>query len=152
MRRDGTTRQNIGSRLGPGILRSLQELEDQAAFDLAYVDYPSHAWVCPRGDARGGEVRDVVIVGGGMGGMAVAFLLMRHRILNIQVIDRNPQGLEGPWLTYARMAKLRTPKELVGPDCGLSEPFVPKLAVDAARGPMHGGKWGQRRVRCGWTI
>jgi cation diffusion facilitator CzcD-associated flavoprotein CzcO len=31
------------------------------------------------------------------------------------VLDRSPAGSEGPWVTYARMDTLRSPKQLVGP-------------------------------------
>lgn len=96
----------------------LTELEERVRRDLAYVDYPAHEWVVRRTLAGGEPVRDVAIVGAGMSGLSLAFLLMRERILNIVVIDRSPPGLEGPWLTYARMDELRTPKEMVGPDCG----------------------------------
>ena len=33
-------------------------------------------------------------------------------------LDENPAGREGPWITYARMETLRTPKIFVGPDLG----------------------------------
>jgi hypothetical protein len=34
---------------------------------------------------------------------------------NTRVLDRSPAGFEGPWLTYARMETLRSPKQLTGP-------------------------------------
>ena len=34
-------------------------------------------------------------------------------------LDENPAGLEGPWVTYARMVTLRTPKALTGLDYGM---------------------------------
>lgn len=96
----------------------LHALESRVRRDLDYVDYPAHAWVIPRLHASGAPIHDVVIVGAGMSGLSVAFLLMRARILNIVAIDRSAPGHEGPWLSYARMEELRTPKEMVGPDCG----------------------------------
>lgn len=33
---------------------------------------------------------------------------------NVVVLDENPEGLEGPWVTYARMVTLRTNKALTG--------------------------------------
>ena len=62
---------------------------------------------------------DVAIVGGGMCGLAAAFALRRLGISNITHVDRRAEGLEGPWLTYARMNTLRSPKHLTGPAMGL---------------------------------
>jgi cation diffusion facilitator CzcD-associated flavoprotein CzcO len=44
---------------------------------------------------------------------------MRERVTNILVLDRNPQGKEGPWITFARMVTLRTPKMVTGLDFGM---------------------------------
>ena len=46
---------------------------------------------------------DVLIVGAGQGGQAVAAMLLRERVDNILVIDRAPRGAEGPWRPFARM-------------------------------------------------
>jgi hypothetical protein len=35
-------------------------------------------------------------------------------VTNVLVLDENPAGLEGPWVTYARMVTLRTNKALTG--------------------------------------
>jgi cation diffusion facilitator CzcD-associated flavoprotein CzcO len=35
------------------------------------------------------------------------------------MVDRAPRGREGPWLTYARMRTLRSPKDYTGPDLDL---------------------------------
>ena len=35
------------------------------------------------------------------------------------MFDRSPEGKEGPWVTYARMETLRSPKQLAGPAFGL---------------------------------
>lgn len=55
-----------------------------------------------------------------MCGLAAAFALRRMGIANIRHIDRRPAGLEGPWLTYARMQTLRSPKHLTGPALGMA--------------------------------
>ncbi|MBU6420251.1 MAG: SidA/IucD/PvdA family monooxygenase, partial [Proteobacteria bacterium] len=47
------------------------------------------------------------------------FGLMREKVGNILVVDENPAGREGPWVTYARMVTLRTPKHLISVDLGL---------------------------------
>jgi hypothetical protein len=36
------------------------------------------------------------------------------QVTNVLVLDENPAGLEGPWVTYARMVTLRTNKALTG--------------------------------------
>lgn len=36
------------------------------------------------------------------------------QVTNVCVLDENPEGLEGPWVTYARMWTLRTNKSLTG--------------------------------------
>lgn len=41
------------------------------------------------------------------------------QVTNVFVLDENPEGLEGPWVTYARMVTLRTNKALTGPDMGV---------------------------------
>ncbi len=104
----------------------LAGLEARVASDLAYVDYPRRSWVVPRQHPDGLPVHDVVIVGAGINGLAVAFGLLRERITNITVLDRAPEGLEGPWLTFARMRGLRTDRNLVGPDLGLPSLSFPE--------------------------
>ena len=40
-------------------------------------------------------------------------------IANVRILDAGDAGREGPWLTFARMKTLRSPKHLVGPALGL---------------------------------
>ncbi|WGD53588.1 NAD(P)/FAD-dependent oxidoreductase [Bradyrhizobium sp. CB1650] len=69
---------------------------------------------------REGIDHNVVIVGGGQSGSAFAFALRRAGIGKVAVIDAAKNGaVSGPWLTSARMHKLRTPKSLSGPELGL---------------------------------
>jgi cation diffusion facilitator CzcD-associated flavoprotein CzcO len=86
--------------------------------ELALFEYPLLDWVRPVRGPNREPVHNVVIVGGGQAGLAVAFGLMRERISGVVVLDENPDGLEGPWITYARMITLRTLKFLTGPDFG----------------------------------
>ncbi len=62
---------------------------------------------------------DVLIVGGGQTGVALAFALRRAGIGNVSVIDSSRDGQEGVWLTCARMDTLRSAKTLPGPELGL---------------------------------
>lgn len=98
--------------------RTLPELEAQIRRDLELLQYPTRAWVPPR--RVGGEaVRDVVIVGGGQNGVAIAFALRREGVEDIALYDRAAPEKVGPWQSYARMRTLRTPKHVTGPDQGL---------------------------------
>lgn len=96
----------------------LSELEARLARDLQDLCYPPANWVPPR-TQNGEPVADAVIVGGGMCGLVAWLALSRAGIQNVRIIDRNPQGREGPWVTYARMETLRSPKTLTGPASGL---------------------------------
>ncbi|WP_226781226.1 NAD(P)-binding domain-containing protein [Oceaniglobus trochenteri] len=91
----------------------LPALEARLKSDLECLCYPGKSWV-PRREG----VRDVVIIGGGMCGLVAWLGLRTGGIDNIRILDRNPEGREGPWLTYARMETLRSPKTLTGPAFG----------------------------------
>jgi cation diffusion facilitator CzcD-associated flavoprotein CzcO len=95
----------------------LAGLEARLQRDLADLCYPPPNWV-PAADPAAGPVSDVVIVGAGMCGMVAWFALARAGIRNVRIIDRAPAGREGPWVTYARMETLRSPKALTGPAMG----------------------------------
>lgn len=105
--------------------RNLLELEQRAAFELECLAYPSRPWVKAR--RRDGQpVLDVLIVGGGQSGITIAFRLLRERVINIRVLDRSHAGRAGPWITFARMHTLRTPKDVTGPELG-----IPSLSARA---------------------
>ncbi|MBX9690177.1 MAG: NAD(P)/FAD-dependent oxidoreductase [Candidatus Obscuribacterales bacterium] len=100
-------------------LSAQKALEEAVKRDLDLLDYPRREWVISRESSSGQKILDVLIIGAGQGGLASAFGLMREKVKNILVVDQNPQGEEGPWLTFARMHTLRTPKYLTGPDLGI---------------------------------
>ena len=58
-------------------------------------------------------------IGAGQCGLVVGHGPWRERIRNIALFDAAAPGAEGPWVTFARMAALRTPKHLTGTDLGL---------------------------------
>lgn len=97
---------------------SLPELERRVRDDLACLCYPPANWVVPTPLAE--PVHDVVVIGGGMCGLVTGFALIGAGIRNIRIFDRSEPGLEGPWLTYARMETLRSPKQLTGPAYGMA--------------------------------
>jgi FAD-dependent urate hydroxylase len=106
---DGLNKRNGLARLG---LRVKQ--------DLVNLCYPGKDWV-PQPEGRlPKDYSDVVIIGAGMCGLAAYFALRRGGMRNIRILDRSPRGVEGPWLKYARMETLRSPKHLLGPASGLS--------------------------------
>lgn len=110
----------------------LSALEQRLRQDLDWLGWPAKDWVPPR-THQGQPVRDVVIVGAGMCGLAAAGALKGLGLSNIALLDRAPAGREGPWVTYARMETLRSPKQLTGPALGL-----PALTFRAWYEAQHG--------------
>jgi cation diffusion facilitator CzcD-associated flavoprotein CzcO len=111
---------------------TIVELEADIARDLALIAHPRAPWLQPK-TCGGAPVLDVLLIGAGQSAMAVAFALLRDKVTNILCIDRAPAGLEGPWMTYARMHTLRSWKDQTGPDL-----FVPSLTYQA----WHEAQWG----------
>jgi cation diffusion facilitator CzcD-associated flavoprotein CzcO len=91
-------------------------LEAQVRDDLAKTSHPSAPWLEPKRAPDGQPALDVLIVGGGQSGLTIAFGLKRSQVTNILIIDKAGEGKEGPWLSYARMHTLRSPKDFTGPD------------------------------------
>ena len=97
----------------------LSALERRLRQDLTRLNHPPADWVPPT--YRDGErVLDVAVVGGGMCGLVAAFALIHGGMTNVRLFDRSPAGFEGPWVTYARMETLRSPKHLTGPAYGVA--------------------------------
>jgi cation diffusion facilitator CzcD-associated flavoprotein CzcO len=95
---------------------ALLALEAQVRDDLAKTSHPPGPWLEAKVGPDGQPALDVLIVGGGQSGLATAFGLRRSRVTNILIIDKAEEGREGPWLSYARMRTLRSPKDYTGPD------------------------------------
>ena len=95
---------------------ALLALEAQVRDDLAKTSHPSASWLEPKPGPDGQPALDVLIVGGGQSGLTIAFGLKRSQVTNILIIDKAGEGKEGPWLSYARMHTLRSPKDFTGPD------------------------------------
>jgi len=98
--------------------RSLAELEKQILRDLEFLEYPAKSWLPKTEGPQGAHVYDVVVVGAGHCGVTAAFALLREKVTNILVIEKSPEGSEGPWQTYARMPDLRTRKNVTGNELG----------------------------------
>lgn len=84
--------------------------------DLDRIAHPRASWLTPRRAPDGSAALDVLVVGAGQSGVVTAFGLKRAKVDNVLVIDKAPRGEEGPWVTYARMKTLRSPKDFTGPD------------------------------------
>jgi len=97
---------------------AIDALEQSLHREMELLCLPPPSWVHQR-EADGVAVIDVLIIGAGMCGLAAGAALRLQGIDNVQLIDRAPDGREGPWVTYARMETLRSPKALTGPALGL---------------------------------
>ncbi|KQO83885.1 NAD(P)/FAD-dependent oxidoreductase [Rhizobium sp. Leaf262] len=98
----------------------LAQLNERVRQDLEFLNYPAKDWSKPVQSADGRPVSNVVIIGGGMCGLVAWHALTRAGIGNVRVLDRAAKGAEGPWVTYARMETLRSPKILLGPALGMA--------------------------------
>jgi thioredoxin reductase len=107
-------------------------LTERARAELRLLAYPDRDWVKPR-VVDGQRCADVLIVGGGMSGLAIAHGLARNAVYNVAVLDEREAGQEGVWESFARMPELRTPKIVNGMDFG-----QPSLSVQEWFVARHG--------------
>jgi len=96
-------------------------LEARARWELETLDYPRRPWLKP----LPGDARPVVIIGAGQAGLAIGFALARARV-PVLLLDDLPEGASAVWKGFGRMATLRTPKHVLGPELG-----VPALSARA---------------------
>jgi FAD-dependent urate hydroxylase len=113
---------------------ALIALEAQVRSDLARTSHPNAPWLAPTPGPDGRPALDVLVVGAGQSGIVAAFGLMRSQVTNILVLDKAEEGQEGPWLAYARMHTLRSPKHFTGPDLD-----IPSLTYQS----WHEARFGQ---------
>ncbi len=125
----------------------LANLEQRLAEDLSLLELPPKEWV-PVTTHDGQRVYDTVVIGAGMCGLVATASLKMLGIRNVICLDRSPEGFEGPWITYARMETLRSPKQLTGPALGLPSLtfrawYVAQFGADAwdALGKIPKGQW-----------
>jgi FAD-dependent urate hydroxylase len=91
-----------------------EQLEAQTRRALRWAGRDPADWVRP----RAGADHNVVIVGGGQSGVAIAYGLKRKGVGRVDVIEQAEAGQAGVWRSIARMRQLRTPKTLSGPEQG----------------------------------
>ena len=89
------------------------------ARDLDLLRLPPAPWTATAPGPDGAPAYDVAVIGAGMYGIAAAAALIFKGIRNITLLDRAADGQEGPWITYARMETLRSPKQLPGLALGI---------------------------------
>jgi cation diffusion facilitator CzcD-associated flavoprotein CzcO len=123
----------MSPRAAPDAAAGLAAHERQVARDLELLGLPPRAWPAVVPGPDGAPLIDVVVVGAGMSGIAAAAGLMFAGIRSVRVLDQSPAGREGPWLTFARMETLRSPKHLPGPAMG-----IPSLTFRAWYEACHG--------------
>jgi cation diffusion facilitator CzcD-associated flavoprotein CzcO len=117
----------------------LEALNVAVRRDIEMIALPTATWVMPLKHPSGRHVYDVAIVGGGQSGLGAAFALRREGVPNVLILDENEPGKEGPWITYARMLTLRTPKHLTGVETG-----IPSLTFRSwFEGQRGAAAWGQ---------
>ena len=112
---------------------ALHDLAARARHELDILSYPAAPWVDAAIAPDGHEALDCAIIGAGQFGLAIAAGLRREQVSRVMCFDAEPEGCEGPWVTFARMAMLRTPKHLTGPDLG-----IPSLSFRAFWTAQHG--------------
>jgi cation diffusion facilitator CzcD-associated flavoprotein CzcO len=118
-----------------------QALAEQARAELAALAYPDRSWVVPV-TVDGEPCADVLVVGGGQSGLAIAHGLRRDGVFNVAVLDARPAGQEGVWENFARMTELRSPKLQNGIEFG-----QPSLSVHAWYEARHGAPAWQQITR-----
>lgn len=99
----------------------LAALETRARWELETLDYPRRPWVKP----LPGDACPVLIIGAGQAGLAIGFALAQARV-PVLLLEALPPGGSAVWKGFARMATLRTPKHVLGPELG-----VPALSARA---------------------
>ena len=64
----------------------LAALDSRVRLDLSGLCYPPKNWVPETTRPNGDAVSDVVIIGGGMGGLSACFALLRAGIRNLRIL------------------------------------------------------------------
>ncbi|MFT9441308.1 MAG: NAD(P)/FAD-dependent oxidoreductase [Acetobacter papayae] len=110
----------------------LTRLEERLKREMEELNLPARSWVSQTSQANKPDY-DVIVIGGGMLGLSATAALLFQGITSVICLDRAEHGREGPWLNYARMPTLRTPKTAVGPALG-----VPALTFRAWFSAQYG--------------
>ena len=117
----------------PGADMRTAALAAKVRADLHALRHPETDWMPARLGPDGAPMLDVLVVGAGQGGLSIAAHLLRERVSNILVVDREPAGAEGIWNSHGRMPVIRSPKHYPGPDMGM-----PNLTYEAWHRAAYG--------------
>lgn len=110
----------------PGSNLRLASLSDAVRANPYTLRHPETDWMPHLSTADETNLIDVIIVGGGQGGLGIAEILIKECVTNILVIDKEPSGAEGIWKSHGRMPIIQSPKHYPGPDLG-----IPNLTYEA---------------------
>ncbi|MFM0348178.1 SidA/IucD/PvdA family monooxygenase [Paraburkholderia sp. RL17-347-BIC-D] len=94
---------------------SIEILEHEARRAFAFLGDEPQNWV----PQTNGVDHDVVVVGAGQSGVAVAASLRRAGVHNVIIFDDSEPDAPGMWRDKAYMSTLRTPKANIGPEIGI---------------------------------
>ena len=108
----------------------LPAFEARLRDDLQQLCLPRPAWSENGSDP---ELLDILIIGAGQFGIGLGAALRLNGVTNFRILDQAPKGREGPWVTFARMPTLRSPKHHPGICFG-----VPSLTFQAWYRAAHG--------------
>lgn len=97
---------------------NLKALEARLEQDLGWLNLPAASWVARRPE-HPRDTLDVAVIGAGLLGLVACAALGNIGIKKTRAFDRADKGMEGPWVTSARMQTLRTRKEAAGPALGI---------------------------------
>ncbi len=92
----------------------LDTLEHNVRLSLSYLGAEPGNWVIDRPEMD----HNVLVIGGGQSGVAIAYALRRSGVGKVSVVEAAAEGKGGLWERRARMNTLRTPKTLAGPELG----------------------------------
>lgn len=97
---------------------SFEKLKTELNNQLLLLGLPEKNWL-PKYRHENQIIYDVAIIGAGMAGLTAAASLVLKGIENIGIFDAASANQEGPWVNFARMRTLRSPKHLTGPALGI---------------------------------
>ena len=85
-----------------------EQLEEVLQRDFELLDYPRRQWPVAHQTAQGQQIYDCVIVGGGQGGLAVAWGLLRDKVKtssSLMLRPKVPKALAHFWGAWSPCAR-----------------------------------------------